>query len=537
MPPSATRLPVRRPIEPRFRPAPRFPVRDFNPGRGHYNEHPGLGLTVEEAYDYPGMVHIGRGVRVNRAAEAGGNFPALGYVGPGVLTQPQAFYYNSLLNQGVTPEQALSQARYSSVGRQLGQLDWGQFLERMYSGAATGAALAIAFTGGPEDPVSWPAAALGYALGGIAGIVSSIFGGPSSPPKTGRGEPPMPRKQPTWEQFVQEAQGLASAAQSMPSLFNGAGPGAQPLNPPPMAPPTPQPYYVNPSTEVIPPVTPPAPQPYPPMYQVDYPSPNRQPDNFPSQPLEIDNQPDGGRGGRPLEIQPRQTPQNVPIMGRQDCPMCEQLDDLDNRLRDQIQIEQQQDLDNTQPEDIAQEIPQIADQIQHFKQLETQPASQRDIPSELQQKQNLRNRLKQLKDKARKVVNRIRFCVECDDEQDALLFFNGEGDGASCRVTSQQGASQPMLQTMTQADYPSIPGYTPPPVPTRAPIYSGGARGAYDDYSAWSSGLSEDLKVVSIQGFRDGESGNPMAVPQCSEDPETCAEIYNQAYSYGAGAR
>lgn len=72
-------------------------------------------------------------------------------------------------------------------------------------------------------------------------------------------------------------------------------------------------------------------------------------------------------------------PDDIPVVNPQDCPSCQPLRQQQRQLRQEIQTEQQQ-LEQ-------QRIQQRQRDIDRNKQLEQQPADQRDIPRELQQKQ------------------------------------------------------------------------------------------------------------------------------------------------------
>ena len=510
----------------------------------------------------------GRGVRVSAATLAGGNLPALGYVPPGQLNTTGASIYSALLNAGETPENALNVAK-GLQNKSANQI------RSVLSGAQGGAEAGAAFGSIGLALGCLFCIPLGAAIGAIAGALGGLFSS-SSPPTDQPGRPARSqphRQQPNEGDGMDEHgnpyfEGLEAVPGAIDfgyrlanqlgdyynDIFSSSGPQGGPSSAAGTegTSPAAQPYYDNPSTEVLPSVEPPAPQPWrgyaagEPNYPLEI-QPNAQPD---LQNL-LSRQPNGAGGGQPDIIPPGGQPQ-----------LLNDIDRLIHQTDDQIAKETQQDVNNTTPQAVEQEVDRIQRELNELKRLETIPASQRDIPSELQQKNTIKKRLKDLKDKAKKVIQKVTFCVQCDDEQDALLFFNGEGDGSSCTVIpgSQQGGSQDYGQ-MSQPNS-ETPGPPPPegaaPAPTTQhdkPVYvnesafSPSVRAAYDDFGAWSDQLDDDLNRIAISAFRDGQSGQPrltdnpggtadsLGEDDACGDLETCEEVYNQAYSYGQAAR
>ena len=134
----------------------------------------------------------GPGVRVSAAALAGGEYPALGYVPTGTLTQLQAVIYNSALAQGATPEAAEAVAHNRGVQDQVKHalINYQQGLEGEGVGAAGGALTGLAIgaaageLGGPIGAIV--GAALGALIGGTVGLFAG-GGGSSAPPRSGVG--------------------------------------------------------------------------------------------------------------------------------------------------------------------------------------------------------------------------------------------------------------------------------------------------------------------------------------------------------------
>jgi hypothetical protein len=413
----------------------------------------------------------------------------------------------------------------------------------------------------------------GPAIGGVAGALSNLFPGPKLSGGTGRGQlinqfrpaeqpvinvAPLARRPSFIENLKTGFEAIPQAVESGVSLANQIG---EFFNPPASTPQeaipsqeTPngaasalQPYYENPSTEVLPQAQPSG-SPY------DNTSPIAAQFNF--GPDETPPGPQGGGGETYPPPRPQQQggdnfPVNRPQTG--DCPQCDMIDRLRNQTNDEIVTEQQQqqqyDL-QPQSQDVEQEISHISQQLSHLKSLENIPASQRDISSELSQKRLILHKLDKLKEKARKVVKEVRFCLSCEDQEQAMMFLNGEV--AACNVlpgSATSGDGQPMLQPPDQpinkfvfGPEENLPqGFAGQPLHIARPIYEH----AGPPLQAWLNSLAPDLRSVYRRGVNDALSGNPPIDPESyadsigemapGEDLETIGEIYQQGYEEGHG--
>ncbi len=428
--------------------------RDLTPAPVH-------GRRPLPAYDFAanqhirGLARVAPGIRVSRSAEAGGNLPALGYIPPGTLTPQGAAIYNALIAAGETPQHALNVAR-GLANKSAGEID-----SILRGAAAGGAAGSVGLALGCLLCIP-----IGAAVGAIAGAIGGLFGG-GSPDLSGVGRPQnQPRQfqrgpQPEGDgadlehQLIgaaisQAPRAVSAISQFLKGLFGGSAPNQgeeAPDNLPPANPlPAPQPYFPAPNTEVLPSLTGPNAQPTPtPTYAYPGPQPGYDPYQSELQPL-------GHQPLTPIDIGPQPQPYQQPQIQRTPAPQPSQYpnEDLVNRLRDQltdeIRVEQHQDA-TQKAHQIRNQLGDIKKQLDDLRQLEKQPADQRNIPQELRQKQQLQDQLNDLDQRSRDLPQDIQptgsgpisFCVTCDDEQDALFFMNGEGDGASCTVTSQDG--------------------------------------------------------------------------------------------------
>lgn len=176
-------------------------------------------------------------------------------------------------------------------------------------------------------------------------------------------------------------------------------------------------------------------------------------------------------GSQPVQIAPL-------LDTSKPCPECDGLRGQQGQLRQEIQLEQQQESTQLQQ--------QHQQEIEHFHQLEQQPVSQRDIPRELQQKQQLlqeiQNEINSLQSgqpiqqpvegapapllnpeqptgqppleiqpgpqqgtqpqqgqpEQGQPTPHVQFCVGCASQEDAILFLNGEPSQCSVIPGSTQ---------------------------------------------------------------------------------------------------
>jgi hypothetical protein len=249
-------------------------------------------------------------------------------------------------------------------------------------------------------------------------------------------------------------------------LFDALGQGGE-GNPPP--PPPPPPMQAQPYAPEGPLTTPlgqnveEIPQQYPGnIGEVEH----IQPPEYPSYPLEI--QPSAGHEPIPLEIQPQLQRPTYPgpqggggggggrptYPGPQggNCPTCQTVEQLEQQTQKQLSDETAlKALGSTTP----QQTQQIVDELRQIEDQLNQPTSP-------QQKQSILNRLRTLRQSCsnvcQQVKQKISFCMECDDQDEAMKFLNGEQ--AACNVvpgsqSSVPGYSQPELQPDLGENTPS----------------------------------------------------------------------------------
>jgi hypothetical protein len=254
------------------RPQRRIPTRAPIPVRvtGHspFLHEGGVTVPIDSDVGFfsrPRFVRAAPGIRLSRGVESGGNIPALGFVPTG-LSAAQSILYDQLLQLGIPPQRARSLVNDARLfGKTLGELD--SILSGAGEGAAAGFAIGAAAGAGVASLFTAP---IGAGIGAVVGGIAGAFGGGSKPSTGYRGEPPRPRAPVVNLPAIASdiAQGIdfgESLANQLGQIFNNSAQpprvdAAAPVSEIPQAPAA-QPYYYNPSTEVIPSVTGPGAQP------------------------------------------------------------------------------------------------------------------------------------------------------------------------------------------------------------------------------------------------------------------------------------
>jgi hypothetical protein len=294
-------------------------------------------------------------------------------------------------------------------------------------------------------------------------------------------------------------------------------PEIQPYEPPAL------PYYPanQPSTEILPPVHPPIPQPLETRTWSDIPA---------NQPYGEDQPQIIPPPNQPTEVTPYNIPHGQPVIS--DCPECDRARQIEHQAQREIEVEQRQ-LGQQRIQQIRRQQDEDQRALDRLQQLERQPVDRRDIPRELEQKHAIANRQPELAREAQDLHQRnpqidrqpVQFCMECDDQEHALKFLNGEI--AACNVvpgSQQTGHARVGESTIPVEINAGIhPNYPPEinPDAIEADAYDEGFAAAEKDspvsnpYPSPPANDSErSLAAAWDEGFRDaysqlhGERGN-----------------------------
>jgi hypothetical protein len=518
MPTPRTKVPTRAPMH-------IGSVRALDTYDGEGDESPFERVGVTHFRGRPGSAIYGG----NRPAFYGGNVRALGFQ-PG-LSQLQSIAYQALLSAGASPEEArmvanrgdgyikslLSRLSPGQIKQITGQdLNASQLLSLLFPGSSIwgaitggleilgGALLSLILVSIPaldiiDAPLALP---LGIALAqqGAATLAPTLTGAGAQHARSGRPSG-APRPSPSFlSQLGEGLQEIPSILRNVANIYNEFNP--PPESPEPFAPTTalpapqvsPAAFSPGPSLSITPQPT--APNSPTGMNTETIPSnfvPGEHEYNYndtplyPSggEPLEIQPQfqrlpgytPQGGDGRAPVFPGPQQQGGERPTYpGPQggDCPTCQTVQQLEEQTQRQLS-------DDTALKALGSTTPQQTQQIvDELRQIE----DQLNQPTSPQQKQSILNRLRTLRQSCsnvcQQVKQKISFCMECDDQDEAMKFLNGEQ--AACNVIpgSQQAGGQPELTPSAQGPQllpPSVSeadfygdGETelPPPEPTRA---------------------------------------------------------------------
>ena len=538
--------------------------------RVHYGA--GRGAEIRAIRNYDAELGTGPSVRVPYNVLAGGNLPALGYVGPGTFTALQAAFYQNLVDAGVPPDKARFYALNPRIAAKYGNLSAADLYLLTVGGADLGAlaGAGIGFAlGGELGSTAGPiGAGIGAVVGALGGALAGVLGGGSSSPARPYGGRPHGRT-PSSETPPQndESGGFEQALEAIPPAIAGGvnfanqlasalEPAAayQPNGPPvsssvvPSQPQPVEPYYPNPSTEVLP-------------SNVEY-APHEQL-QAPPLPGRVQNLSaydwgfqDGKQGEQSLTANPGGTADSLGeaddyIPGRSeaaydagykagqsqggqstiiptqgggggggrypgnqggDCPQCDQLHLIEEQLDQEIATEESQQTAQTTPQEINQQIDQIAQQVQQFRQLENQPVTQRDISEELRQKSVIKGNIRDLIRKAKKVAEKVTFCMQCDSNEDAAKFLNGEVAACTVAQGPQLQGGQPMLNPVQgpQLQAPPLPGRSPDP------DYNAGFRAGQSN-APWPPSFPRS--AAWDQGYADAQSEKADSAGTAAERP------------------
>lgn len=397
----------------------------------------------------------------------------------------QEAIYAKLLLAGATPNYALSVARsagpravsilnhltagqiFQILGLNLSADQLVQQLEYSTAGSILGSIIGSIF-GSAEGPP-------GAFIGGIAGAAAGQAAAQAYRADTlSRGSSPTVRQGPARRAFRQQPQraqhatgfdiddiidaipkgfqfGVKLANKLGPLLFPATQPpvveappagypayqDANPQQPPPQVP-----YYANPSTEILPQVYQPSEGP-----ETEANQDNRYPEPQPYCPAgapcsyAVVPQYQGQPSERPSGTGPGPQPQP--------CATCDEIANLRAQTQQEIQTEQrqlqheQQNQNRQQQRQIENRLRDLEQTLDNLRQLERQPADQRNIPQELQAKQQIQHELDRLEPEARQLALQrpprqpgqpiepgdVATCYESDDLQNA--FEAGAAAGAA----------------------------------------------------------------------------------------------------------
>lgn len=597
MPPPRTKHQLRAPHQFRYA---GYGAADFSPApHGRYAGYATSGINSR---------------RLIRTASAGGNLTALGYVPQGTLDPEQAQYYEELLRKGQQPEFARRAAlRLKPRGGGFFD-DLGNFVVGSLSGFAKDVATGNFSPGAIGAGIFAPSfetlepSASGFATSDVNQILGrlpigesgsnvpvfaianalarggqAVAQGNAAPRRSGVGRALMPTpRQPNIDQEIFRdveqvlprlpgliRQGLSTFKQLFQQApVNPPAPQADEFTPPLGFQPTPSntleiPQVTAPTDQFLN-ISPPNPlefQPQPGEIPPQYPPYNPQ-GGFNQ---DIPFNPQGGGGGN--------IPPIVPPGRQGGGGNTDDIDRLIHQSDDQIAKEEQQDEEQSS-ESIDQKVAYIARQLNQLKNEESKPASSRDIGSELALKRQLRDKLIKLKKVAKKVRDQVRFCMTCQDQEEALKFLNGEVGACVVQQGSADfGEHQPQFPTTGYGGVARLPANTPaeenpyfiaPPDPFDPNVTYRkvpGAGFAGEDLNiaespidcppgvdpkdcAWARSLDPELQRAAQLGFDSASDDSPGAqegyarqgyldklaqLPGYASDPRSYQEVFDQA--------